>query len=360
MRPKLLNAAAIMEAFPGAAGHKPRNCLAFAASPIFANMRELEQTTTQKLYSKGISGLGQFGILLGMTGAGLVFGSIIGAMLLAIMLPGKLADLETSMMKPENINALLTMQGITTFFVFFIPPVVFAIICYRNALTFLGFKAKVSFKQIIIVILIVAACLPIVSSLGELNKMIPLPANWRKSFDAAEAEYMKQVAAMAQVKTWPQYFTSVFIIALLPAIFEETFFRGGMQHLLYRRTHNLWLSLIVTSIIFSLIHLSWYGFFARMALGIMLGLIFHYTGSIWLNILAHFLNNALVVTALFYDARHGKPVNLSPEEDLPVWLGAIGLALVIPLFMWLLKTWPQTRYIEVNTRNNNPFLEDVA
>jgi len=45
----------------------------------------------------------------------------------------------------------------------------------------------------------------------------------------------------------------------------------------------------VTSIIFSIIHLSFYGFLVRFALGIVLGFIFYYSGSLWLSILFHFL-----------------------------------------------------------------------
>ena len=50
--------------------------------------------------------------------------------------------------------------------------------------------------------------------------------------DAAEKTYNDQVMVMAQIKTWGQYIVSVFVIAFLPAVFEETFFRGGIQQLL--------------------------------------------------------------------------------------------------------------------------------
>ena len=46
-------------------------------------------------------------------------------------------------------------------------------------------------------------------------------------------------------------------------------------------------------------HLQFYGFFPRFYLGFIFGLIYYWSGSIWLPILAHFINNAAAVVLLF-------------------------------------------------------------
>ena len=117
--------------------------------------------------------------------------------------------------------------------------------------------------------------------------------------------------------------------SLLPAVFEETFFRGGMQNLLTRSIGNHWVAIILTSIIFSLIHLSYYGFLARVCLGIVLGLIYYYSGSLWLSIFAHCFNNAIAVTQMYVMLQQGKPFKEAMNDKLPLWWG---LAAIIGLY----------------------------
>jgi len=121
-------------------------------------------------------------------------------------------------------------------------------------------------------------------------------------------------------------------MALAPAIFEETLFRGGLQNILQKLTRNPWISIGFTSIIFSLIHFSYYGFLPRVALGVILGLIFYYSQSIWLSIFAHFFNNAIVVTEMFYLSRKGKPVEEAMNDTFPIWWGILAMAALMVFF----------------------------
>src|SRR5205085_7435623 len=133
-----------------------------------------------------------------------------------------------------------------------------------------------------------------------------------------------QEAAFIQINSLPRYILSLFIIALLPAIFEETFFRGGLQNFLTRWFKSPWVAILLTSIIFSIIHLSYYGFFVRFALGVILGFIFYYSGSLWLSILFHLLFNGLQVTALYAFSQSGSAkVIKDPEQNFPLWMGII-------------------------------------
>ena len=62
-----------------------------------------------------------------------------------------------------------------------------------------------------------------------------------------------------------------------------------------------WVGIIVSAAIFSAMHMQFYGFLPRFALGVLLGLIYWYSGSLWVAILAHFIYDAvLIVLAYFY------------------------------------------------------------
>jgi membrane protease YdiL (CAAX protease family) len=138
------------------------------------------------------------------------------------------------------------------------------------------------------------AALPLVSALQDLTNLFPWSKATLLKFKLAEDAYNEQVAVIARMDNFTDYILSVVVIAFLPALFEETLFRGGIQNLLSRWFKKPVLAIIVTSIIFSAIHGSYLGFLSRFALGFVLGWIYYRTGNIWLNIIGHFFNNAFV------------------------------------------------------------------
>jgi uncharacterized protein len=52
-------------------------------------------------------------------------------------------------------------------------------------------------------------------------------------------------------------------------------------------------------LLFSALHLQFYGFFGRLLLGMMLGYLFVWTRSLWVPVIVHFLNNAIAVVISF-------------------------------------------------------------
>jgi len=285
--------------------------------------------------TKRVSYWGQFGILLGLTGVGLIVGGLLSFIpLLGALdlksLSGK--GLMDAMLNPENANALRMMQFISTLFMFFIPAFFYAKLCHQKAFMHLGFKKMPSLKQLVLVFIIIFFALFIVGALSELWQLIPFPANWQLKFKAAEEAYNKQMQVMARMNGIGDYILSMIIVALLPAVFEETIFRGALQNLLSRWMKAPIWAIVITSIIFSAIHGSYEGFVPRFVLGFILGWLFYRTGNIWVNIAAHFINNAIGITILYFYSKPGKPTDLSKiDEHFPVWLGAVGVIAVIGL-----------------------------
>jgi membrane protease YdiL (CAAX protease family) len=127
-------------------------------------------------------------------------------------------------------------------------------------------------------------------------------------------------------------------MALAPALFEEVFFRGGFQNMMYRATGQMWTSILITSLLFSAIHFSFYGFLSRVALSIVLGLLFAYTQSIWMVVIAHFLNNAMGVFQIYYLRMKGLPITDLSEDKYPIWWGIVALGALIYLFSYFKKS----------------------
>jgi hypothetical protein len=58
--------------------------------------------------------------------------------------------------------------------------------------------------------------------------------------------------------------------------------------------------IIIAAILFSFMHLQFLGFIPRILLGALFGYMLVWTGSIWVPVLAHFVNNAIAVTFYFF------------------------------------------------------------
>ena len=245
--------------------------------------------------------------------------------------------MEKDMFNPAYVNALKVIQVVSTIIIFFVPAVITARIASKKPFQRLGLDPGVKINRAIAAILILFCALPLVGFLAEVNKAIPITAGLKKVFDNMESQYAEQVKLMATFKTPLDYIIALFIIALMPAIVEELFFRGAMQNIFMRWFKNPLLVIFITAFIFSAIHFSWYGFIPRLALGMILGYIFYYTGNLWYSISAHFFNNALMVTILYWQYTKDKKIDMEVGDSAPWWAGAISAALVIGLFLLLKK-----------------------
>lgn len=227
----------------------------------------------------------------------------------------------------------MLMQFISALFLFFLPVVFYALVCHKKPFTHLGFNHSVTIQEIFIAAALIIACLPFAGVLSQLSEKIPFPKAALQHFKEAEDAYDKQVAVFTQMKTVGDYILSLVIMAFLPAVFEEPFFRGGLQNLLSRWFKAPVLAVIITAVVFSAAHGSYYGFLSRAVLGFVLGWMYYRTGNIWLNIIGHFTNNAIAVTSIYIAARSGTAAVSDADQTFPIWSGVISLIITIVLFI---------------------------
>jgi hypothetical protein len=90
-------------------------------------------------------------------------------------------------------------------------------------------------------------------------------------------------------------------MAVIPAVSEEFFFRGLLLgDLLKGKVHPV-LAVGLTGFIFAISHAQFENTLAIWALGSFLGYLYYVSGSLWLPIMVHFVNNflALLLKYLF-------------------------------------------------------------
>lgn len=283
--------------------------------------------------ARTISPLSQIGILIGLFVGGLVFGGIATLFVVKGMLNVPLTQLADAITNPANVQAARVIQVVGAFFMLALPAFIFAVIVYRKPFNYLGFSLRLNVRQFFYVLLLLIAAFAVVGALAQLNEMIPISKSWQTYFQGKEDEYNKQVMALAHMNSPVDYIWSLLILALLPAVFEEMFFRGALQQVMIRLTKYVFLGILITSILFSLVHASYYGFLPRLFLGMLLGYIFYYSKNIWLNITLHFLNNAFAITQMYVLNSKGKLNAEALNQTYPLYYGLIGLVAVLAIFV---------------------------
>jgi len=294
---------------------------------------------------KGYKGWAQLSVLMIFLGAGFVLTAILQIAIGMMMVPDgtPFQDLPNVLLaemdKPANLNLTRLLQVAGSFTLMFVPAVIFNRVVNGKNFWWLGFNRFINARQILFGFLLIFFANMLAAPLTDLTKNLVahLP-----SLDlyarGLEDEYNKQVALLSNLRSWGEFIVAIFIMAFFPALFEEVFFRGALQNLLVRWWKNVFLGIFVSAIIFSLIHLSVYLFISRLILGFVLGLMFHQTKNLWVNIIAHFLNNLIAVSQMFYLSHTGKPITVDDMDMKINWMGGIlALALIVVLSRLLLK-----------------------
>jgi uncharacterized protein len=305
-----------------------------------------------------ISYVSQFFILVGLVAGALLLSGFAAIIVWQAMVGGDIMSIEKGMLDPANADAVKMVQLVSSAIMFLLPAFVFALVVNKRPAKHLGLRTKFNWAQVGLITVMVFVAFGLSGALGELTTEIPIAEKWEKKFKAWEKLYVDQVMIMANMKNIGEYLYTLLVIAVAPAIFEELLFRGALQQLMVKWTRVAWLGILITSLLFSAVHFSYYGFFARTALGMVLGYMFYFSKSLWLPIIAHFINNGFAVTAMYYMNKQGKLSTHALDEKFPIWYGVIALAIIIVLFIFYRNEGKKlgTFYLDnTDTKNNNPF-----
>ena len=203
---------------------------------------------------------------------------------------------------PENIGFLKYFQVIQSIGLFVGPPFILGYLFHKNYKDYLQLNRTTKAFIYLLAAISLLLVVPFINFLGEINSQMKLPAslsgleNWMKSMEDA-AEVM--VDKFMKVESISGLMFNIFMIAVLPALGEELMFRGVIQRIFTNWTKNYHWGIWITAFLFSAMHLQFYGFLPRMMLGAMFGYLLVWTGTMWVPILAHFVNNTMGVMGYF-------------------------------------------------------------
>lgn len=226
------------------------------------------------------------------------------------------------------VNYLKLLQLFSAVGLFVAPTLLYAYLTDFDYKLLFNFKRQSAFLVIVIMMLIT----PFIGWLLEMNMSIPFP-DWilRLGNDSE-----KIVESFLKMNHLGDLLFNLLVIAIVPAIGEELLFRGYLQQSFSKWLSNPHVAIIVTAVLFSAIHLHFQGFFPRFIFGVLLGYLFYWSGSLWLPILAHFVNNAQAVIFSYptFKVDSGVYSVLSDVEVDPMMALFSFASVVVLLFMF--------------------------
>lgn len=240
----------------------------------------------------------------------------------------------------DNWSFLTNMSLWQSICVFLVPSLLIAHWCGQNSVSsYLFLNRAPGFLQCLTAIALFFTVTPFIGLTQEWNMQMSFPESmsglesWMREMEDTGQMIIDKILNVNSTAGWLFVFL---VLSVLPGITEEILFRGVIQRLLLEKFKKVHLTVWVTAIIFSAIHFQFYGFLPRLLLGAFCGYLLVWSGNLWLPILAHTMNNAIVVL-LEYAVKQGwttaEAIETNSSWEVMV-LAAAGLIIFFPLARW--------------------------
>lgn len=253
--------------------------------------------------------------------------------------------------EPSNyayeINVLRAVQILSSIGTFIIPAMLFPKAIARVPVKFLMIKQPNKIYPFLLGILAIIICTPAISYVYEWNKSIHFPVTMvelEQKLRLWEQNAENIFDAFIFTNSINELIYNTLVIAIIPAIAEEFFFRGCLQNFIRMVFQNTHISILLAAIIFSGFHGQFFGFFPRVLLGVILGYIFVYSGNIWVSVATHFANNFLALLFEFLYQHYPQYTIFSKEYQF-TWYAAVLSVVLTTLALYRLSS---IRYKNLN------------
>jgi len=304
-----------------------------------------------KEISKDHSPFFQAGILMAMMFVGLFIGQLISVLIIVATSTDPADNMVVDFLA-QPVWTLQATQFITAVTTFLLPALVTAWLCNANPKTYLSIQAFPDIRLLAVVCIATLLLSPTVSLTGYFNSQMHLPQSmaaieaWMQSTEElADALVRKMVSGQGVVT----FIINLFVIAVVAGVTEEFLFRGALLNILRQKIRNHHVAIWIVAIIFSTIHLQFYGFIPRMLLGAYLGYLMFWTKNIWIPVCAHFIYNAFAFIGMSSDSLKDNAIfadEIAPEDIR--WLSIV-TCLTLIVFFFCLKFVRRPTISEMNS-----------
>jgi len=244
-------------------------------------------------------------------------------------------------MSAANSKALLLTQVTTQIGGFLLSVLLIIQIMKRRFAEFTKLHVRPSLLWTGLALLLFICFAPILEHIVAWNANLGIPESLDKIVKPSHELNQKVYELMLFFNDGPRLFVNLFAMALVPAFCEELLFRGLLLRIFRSMWGNIHLAIILSSVLFAIIHLQVYNIVPMIALAILFGYTYYLTGSLWVAMLLHFINNASVVVML-----HLGVDTDSVGSTLPIALTMFAAAIVV--FIYMFKKSPKTNTLSLD------------
>jgi membrane protease YdiL (CAAX protease family) len=193
----------------------------------------------------------------------------------------------------------------------------------------LNTSSKLSLNLLLLAGLITIVIMPFSSLIVEWNAQMKFPsflADFERWASRQENDLKKLTIFLTEFSSFSDFLIGLTIIAVIPALGEELLFRGMLQRKMSQFV-NIHVAIWLSAIIFSAIHLQFYGFVPRMLLGALFGYFYFWSGNLWTAIFGHFVNNGFTLLMIYLFHQKILNFDLHQTQAMPVFPVIISIVL---------------------------------
>jgi membrane protease YdiL (CAAX protease family) len=293
----------------------------------------------------------QFFAFLGLAGGFLILNSVVSSFFfsdIATILVNK-----NAVVSPSAIGQFKLAQLAGSIISFIFPALLFGYYSSPKSLPYIGIQKNASIILAAAAVLLLFTIQPFISWLGEINARVKFGSGQKQLLEM-EALYNRALQVFLQMKSFGDLLINLLIMALLPAIGEELFFRGSLQKALLRLTEKPWIAILITSVVFALLHGTFFKILPIFILGAILGIVYHVTRNLWYTILIHFLNNAFAVLSVYYGDQSETLKKLSGDGfSIPLYGAIASLAVGVAIIYFIKKKSDEVLPVIVTSDDND-------
>lgn len=272
--------------------------------------------------------------LIVFIGLFLFSGSLLAAALIANDDFKKITDIQSASLSNNDIGFLRYVLVSQEISFFLLPGILILNLMRPDSPKITNYFSLPEATDILLVFILGFCLFPITSYTGGLNLEMHLP-HWLSGVEKWMAEKENNTDQVMNILMSPgtlrAMIFNLFMVAVLPAIGEELIFRGIFQKILSDLFKSGHAAIWVTAFLFSALHFQFFGFLPRFILGLVFGYLFFWSGTLWLPVMSHFLNNAVSVVVIYLQG--GENSSVIPEISSNKQLLALPLPLIVGILI---------------------------
>ena len=200
---------------------------------------------------------------------------------------------------PDSTAAMRIAAVVQSLFQLIIPAIATAMIVTRKPAAFLAIDKSIDWPTLLLALAALIAATPAMNLIISLNQSLSLPDSLKwleESMRNMEDNAARSISLLQGGNSIGDLIMNILIIGVLAGFGEELFFRGTFMRLMTTGRINPHVAIWTVAIVFSAMHLQFYGFVPRTLLGAYFGYLLFWSRSLWIPIFIHASNNIMYVT----------------------------------------------------------------